>query len=139
MLNLKSVFTTFAVISSILIPQSIMAYPKADRDVEIDFLKANFENLHGIMNAEIANYIESKYDENDYNIDRMLAGGYSVCDGMKQASYQGIDKQTLIDEGISMLFSGNNNALQVQGVSLTKKQIIETYNIAHSHLCPEIY
>lgn len=136
---LKSALTSVVLITGVLVQQYAIAYPKSHRSTEIDFLKASFENLHGTMTPEIANYLESQYDANDHAIHLMLSGGYSVCDGIQQANDNGLDSQTLIEQEMSTIHSTANAVVQVQGVSVTEEQITMIYNTAHSHLCPELY
>ncbi len=135
---LKSALTTALVIGSVLVQNSTMAYPKAPRDLELNFLKAYVKNFYGTVTPEVASYLEEQYNLKSPSIELMLSGGYIICDSIQQANYQGLDSQAFIEQQISSISTTANQILEPQGTSLTEEQIITIYNTANSYLCPEL-
>ena len=138
MFTLKSIVTSAIVIGSVLIPQATMAYPKAPRTLELQFIETSFENFYGEVTPDVAQYLEEQYSIKSPSTELMLTGGYTICDGIKMANNEGISSQTLIDQEINNIAQISNNILEQQGQSLTEDQIVMIYNTAKDYLCPEL-
>ena len=136
MFSFKS-FSAIAIFCSVLFPGLVMAYPKASRQVELDYILASFENFYGEVTPEIAERLATEYDNQSANTDIILSGGYQICDGIQLANQQGISSQTLIEQEIAQL-DFSNGAIERNGISLTKPQIVGIYNTAKDKLCPEL-
>lgn len=134
----KSIVTSAVIIGSVLVQQATMAYPKAPRTLELQYLLASFENFYGAVTPDIAQYLEEQYSIKSPSTELMLSGGYIVCDGIKMANNEGISSQSLIQQEISNISQMSNSLLKQQGVQLTEDQIVAIYNTAKDYLCPTL-
>lgn len=138
MFILKSIVTSAVVIGSVLVQQASMAYPKAPRTLELQFLSASFANFYGAVTPDLAQYLEEQYDLKSPSTELMLSGGYTICDGIKMANNEGISSQTLIQQEITNISQMSNSLLKQQRVQLSEEQIVTIYNTAKDYLCPTL-
>ena len=138
MFILKSIVTSAVVVGSMLVQQATMAYPKAPRTLELQFLSASVTNFYGAVTPDLARYIEEQYDLKSPSTELMLSGGYTICDGIKMANNEGISSQTLIEREIANISQMSNSLLQQQRMQLSEDQIVIIYNTAKDYLCPTL-
>ena len=92
MLNLKSIVTTGIVLSSVLIHQSAMAYPRTSKGSEMKYLKSMLRLYFGQSNANYDRYVEKEYRNKTDDSRDALAAGYEICDNIQAANQQGFSQ-----------------------------------------------
>ena len=138
MFILKSIVTSAVVIGSVLMQQATMAYPKAPRSLELQFLSASFSNFYGAVTPDLAQYLEEQYSIKSPSTELMLSGGYTICDGIEMANNEGISSQILIEREITNISQMSNSLLKQQEIQLSEAQIVTIYKTAKDYLCPTL-
>jgi predicted nuclease with TOPRIM domain len=135
MFTLKSILTTIVVISGIFIQQATIAYPKASKESELNYLKSVIGTLYGQPSADLDSYLEEQYDSQTDSVQKMLGKGYELCDLIEMANEEGISGLSLMEQEVAELPEG---VATKQGVSLEKEQMLMVYENTKNHLCPEL-
>ena len=136
MFSFKPILTTSILVSSVLIQQSAIAYPRASQRAEFNYLKSVLEIIYDRSSPELDNYLEEQYLSKSDSTENMLDKGYEMCNFVDLANKQGVSGKDLIAEEINNM---TDLSLQRRGIQLEKEQARMLYENTMNHLCPELY
>ena len=119
MFSLKPILTTSILVSSVLIQQSAIAYPRASQRAEFNYLKSVLKIVYDRASPELDSYLEEQYLSKSDSTENMLNKGYEMCNFVDLANKQGFSGKDLIAEEINKM---TDLSLQRRGIQLEKEQ-----------------
>jgi hypothetical protein len=136
MFNFKPTVTTTILLSSLLIQQSAIAYPKASPTAEMNYLKSILINLYGQSHPQMDSYVEAEYKNNSSKMKDALTAGYLICDDIQKANQKGVSGEVLLSQEISNF---TETTLTESGIPFTKEHMISFYHNTTNNLCPDLF